>query len=69
MKNQLMLPFTDKEKMFLYILKEVVDKLPACENKSRGRLPDKFEMATTFPTFLNQFEDFDYNIRRFVPFL
>jgi hypothetical protein len=69
MKNQLMFPFNDKDKIFLYILKEVVDKLPECKNESRGRISENCEMATTFPTFLNQFEDFDYNIRRFVPFL
>jgi hypothetical protein len=63
-----MFPFNDKEKVFLYKLKDVVDKIPACKNKSSSR-PEKCKMATTFQTFLNKFDAFDYNIRRFVPFL
>jgi hypothetical protein len=67
--NQLMFPFNDKDKVFLYKLNEIVDKIPAYKNKQRSNIPEKCEMATTFQTFLNKFDAFDYNIRRFIPFL
>jgi hypothetical protein len=68
MKNQIMYPFNDREKAFLYKLKDVFEKISACRKKSSGR-PEKCEMATNFQTFLNKFDALDYNIRRFVPFL
>jgi hypothetical protein len=50
--NQLMFQFNDKDIVFLYILNEIVDKIPAYKNKQSGNIPEKCEMATTFQTFL-----------------
>jgi hypothetical protein len=47
----MMLPFNDKDRAFLYILKEIVDKFPANKNKRVGCRPERSEITATYQMF------------------